>query len=116
MRGDRTDGANRATMAPMSTSIPTCTIVTGADGTRCGAPAIVSFTTSRGETLHECEAHAVGVRVVHDPASVPHPPTRTTKPFVLVRDGRIVGYADSRGPRVMDRAARLGAEVVAVVR
>lgn len=39
----------------------TCTIIVGADGTMCGAPAVISFTSRRsGETFHECADHAAG--------------------------------------------------------
>jgi hypothetical protein len=94
---------------------PGCTITTSATE-RCGKPSIASFVSGSGRTYHECAEHAVGAApapVAKQPA--PHPPTRTTRPFVLVRHGKIVGYAESRA-NAQSRAARLGAEVVAVQR
>lgn len=101
----------------MSTS-PTCTVVTNADGSRCGAPAVYSWTTSRGNTYHECAEHLCPGEVAYPVQSttVLHPPTRTTRPFVLVRDGKIVGYAESASPAVKVRASRLGAAIVPVQR
>jgi hypothetical protein len=41
-----------------STDPTTCTVVTGADGTRCGAPAVAIFTGRNGEEFAECADHA----------------------------------------------------------
>jgi len=101
-------------VAPMSTH--TCTIVVSGNGAVCGQPAVASFTAKRsGVTYFECADHCAGVHepVGHVPA---HPPTRTSKPFVLVAAGVIVGYADSAGPAVAKRAAKLGAAIVPVAR
>jgi hypothetical protein len=40
--------------------------------------------------------------------------TRSTAPLALVKGGRIIGYAKSRQPVVLKRAARLGAEVLPI--
>ena len=97
----------------MTTTTPTtCTVVTGATGARCGAPAVATFTGRGGVVFAECVAHTTGAPAAAVP--VAHPPTRTTKPFVLVRGGRIIGYADTAGPAVVRRAARLGAVIVPV--
>ncbi len=45
----------------------TCTVITDATGGRCGQPAVVSFTTRRGETFHECAEH--GHDLGADPAA-----------------------------------------------
>jgi len=95
----------------------TCTVIVGASGERCGLPAVTTFTSRRtGETFAECAAHA--------PAAHPAAPveartalslgirTATTHAYVLVARGRVVGYAASKSPAVMRRAARLGAEVL----
>ena len=100
---------------------PTCTVGPSAvTGERCGKPAVSSFTTSRGETFHECAEHDTASLFASGHRTTPHreahPPTRTTRPFVLVRNGEIVGYADSAGPAVQKRAARLGAAIVPVTR
>ena len=93
----------------------TCTIVTAVDG-RCGQPAVVSFTSRSGVVYHECAEHAVPGQpgLIATPRAA-HPHTRTTAPFVLVRDGKIVGYAHSTSEAVAKRAARLGAKIVPVV-
>jgi len=95
-----------------------CTVVVAPAGRTCGKPGITSFESGRGERFVECGEHAVGRASVEFAAEGPaaHPPTRTTRPFVLVRDAKIVGYAESRGPGVIARAAALGAEIVPVVR
>jgi hypothetical protein len=93
---------------------PGCTITTSAT-TRCGKPSIASFVSGSGRTYHECAEHAVGATPAPVKAKPTHPPTRTTRPFVLVRHGKIVGYAESRA-NAQSRAARLGAEIVPVVR
>jgi hypothetical protein len=101
----------------MSTST-TCTVVVAGDGSRCGQPAVTTFRSLRGGVFAECADHAVNVSgadlLVRRTAA--HPPTRTSKPFVLVADGAIVGYADSDGPAVQKRAAKLGAQIVPVQR
>ena len=90
----------------------TCTV--GSPTHPCGEPAVGSFTTSRGETFHECAEHW--------PPSMPHPGvavavppytlhrtasstiititatgetirTASTAPFVLINTGRVVAYA-----------------------
>ena len=96
----------------------TCTVITNAQGGRCGAPAVTTFVTRRGDTFAECVNHAVAPPTQeHAPVAVAaHPPTRTTHPFVLVRDGRIVGYACTDTGAVERRAQRLGAVIVAVQR
>ena len=39
----------------------TCTIgPTAVEGTRCGAPAVTSFTGPSGKRYHECEGHVCG--------------------------------------------------------
>ena len=104
------------------TDMSTCTITTSADGGKCGKPAVTSFTSRRGETFHECAEHASGwVDTPFTPTGADHTPARirrrtTTRPFVLVRHGAIVGYADARTEAVEKRARRLGATIVAVQR
>jgi hypothetical protein len=99
----------------------TCTIHV-ALGTECGKPAVITLTSTRGGVYHECADHAApsDVAAATAPpapaAPAAHPKTATSKPFVLVASGEIVGYADSRGPLVVKRAARLGAEIVRVQR
>lgn len=104
-------------MLTMSYSPTTCTVVVAGDGARCGQPVVSTFTSKRDGTVYgECAEHCA---CPHEaPAHTPpaHPPTRTTKPFVLVAAGAIVGYAESKSPAVLRRAARLGAQVVAVQR
>lgn len=98
----------------------TCTVVVRGDGSTCGLPAVMSFVSGRtGVTYHECALHAIATAPAvarHYGPTRAHPPTRTSRPYVLVAGGRIVGYADSDGPAVAKRAARLGASIVAVVR
>jgi len=97
----------------------TCTVVTNADGSHCGQPAVYTWIASRsGATYHECAEHLCPGEVAHTVQSITrlHPPTATTKPYVLVRNGKIVGYADSASQSVKNRAARLGAAIVPVVR
>lgn len=83
----------------------------------CGKPAITSWTSSMtGATYWECADHAP----VHFGGSGDERPTaaslglrtRSTRPFVLVRDGRIVGFAESDGEAVQRRARREGAVIV----
>ncbi len=104
----------------MSTSPNTCTVGPSAvTGERCGKPAVTTFVGRNGEVFAECAEHAPANLATSGPveaAPLPHPPTNTTHAFVLVRDGKIVGYAASRGHAVVRRAARLGAEIVKVVR
>lgn len=99
------------------TAPTTCTVVTSNAGGRCNAPAVSSWTSSRGDTYHECANHdtsaSFAAPVVDAPA---HPPTRTTQPFVLVADGVIVGYAAAITPASRRRAVRLGATIVPVRR
>lgn len=40
----------------------TCTVVTGADGSRCGKSAVTTFVGMSGDTYAECADHAVAVR------------------------------------------------------
>jgi len=91
-------------------------------GERCGKPATYSFTRN-GVTYHECAEHDLAawgrdVEVDGDTHRlVPaHPPTRTTRPYVLVSRGKIVGYAEAVTPAVEARARRLRASVVKVER
>ena len=100
----------------------TCTVIIAADGTRCGRPAVASFTSKRtGERFHECREHCVSVvepTEGHTPAAGPTTAaslgivTRSTSPFVLVRDRRIVGYALAVTPAVERRARNLGATIM----
>lgn len=55
-----------ATAAP--TAPATCTVVTGAEMHRCGAPAVLTFTGRDGELFAECEGHALPL-----PAAAPAP-------------------------------------------
>lgn len=102
----------------MSNDIPsTCTVVVDHTGARCGKPSVAFWKNSRDELFLECADHYVAVGTAEVAHQAPtHPPTRTSKPFVLVADGVIVGYADSDGPAVRKRADRLGAAIVRVVR
>jgi len=96
----------------------TCTVVVGGDAYWCGKPAVASFVARSGVTYYECAEHAVPY-ANHAGAATPvrqHPPTRTTRPYVLVRDGEIVGYAEAVTIAVERRARRLGAKIVPVVR
>jgi hypothetical protein len=99
----------------MSTSPVTCTVVVAAPMVPCGKPVVSTFTARNGAVYGECAEHCANV---HEAAghTAAHPATRTTKPFVLVAGGRIVGYAESTGPAVQKRAARLGAKIVPVTR
>lgn len=46
-----------------SPAVAGCTVVVGADGRRCGSPAVASFTATDGETIyHECAEHCVELR------------------------------------------------------
>lgn len=97
----------------------TCTIRTS-EGT-CGRPAVTTFTTRRGETFHECAEHdasaAMPTRADHGTAAAPHPPTRTSRAFVLVAGGRIRGYADRpESAANVRRAERSGGRWVRVQR
>lgn len=89
-----------------------CSITTSAS-TTCGAAAVSSFVASCGETFAECAVHNSSHLF---PEAITrragHPPTRTTRAFVLVRDGIIVGYSDTDGDRAAKRARRLGADLV----
>jgi hypothetical protein len=104
----------------MSDSPITCTVGPSAvTGERCGKPAVTTFTGRNGEIFAECADHApasLATSGMVEAAPAPHPPTKTTHAYVLVRDGKIVGYGASRGPAVVRRAARLGAQIVKVVR
>jgi hypothetical protein len=104
----------------MSDSPITCTVGPSAvTGERCGKPAVTTFVGRNGEIFAECADHApasLATSGMVESAPLAHPPTRTTKPFVLVRNGAIVGYAESASPAVEKRAARLGAKIVKVVR
>ena len=98
-----------------------CTVVVTATGGRCGQAAAVRFVTSRGAVYYECRDHAATpvrglARLDDHQAPAQHPPTRTRRPYVLVRDGAIVGYADAVTVAVEARAARLGARIVKVQR
>lgn len=104
-----------------STDHPTCTVVVAGDGSKCGQPAVTSFTSLRGGRYHECIDHilvaapiAVRRRDAFVTAESLGLKTRTTRPYVLVADGRIVGYADSRSQDVVKRAKRVGATVLPV--
>ena len=102
-------------LTPMSNH--TCTVVVSGDGSPCGQPAVSTWTSSRGFVYAECADHCQAPAVEQaGPAAVRHPATRTTRPFVLVAKGQIVGYADSAGPAVAKRAAKLGATIVPVQR
>lgn len=95
----------------------TCTVVVSATSgpeRYCGKPAVTSFTSNAsGVTYYECREHdARPISVTAAPVLFKHPPTRSRRPFLLLRNDSIVGYADSRGPAVMKRARRLGAVVV----
>ena len=101
----------------------TCTVVVTATGGTCGRPAVATFTGSNGTSYGECDDHhfytsPADVAAALSSSSTPaaHPATRTTRPYVLVADGRIVGYANSASADVVRRADRLGAQVVKVVR
>lgn len=90
----------------------TCTITTTATGDKCGAPAVYTFTSARTGTVYgECKAHTPAAAVTPK-ARAEHPRTRSTAPFLLVRDGRVVGYAHSAGESTAKRALKLGAAIV----
>lgn len=102
------------TITPTATGA--CTVVVGATGGRCGAAATYKLVV-RGRTYYECAEHAmVPTTVPPAPAPAEHPPTKTTKPYVLVREGEIVGYAEAVTEAVEKRARRLDAKIVAVTR
>jgi len=96
----------------------TCTVVVGGDAYWCGKPAATLFVGRSGVTYYECAEHAYVPATEPAVESPAHPPTRTTRAYVLVSvaTGKIVGYADSKGVATTRRARRLGAEIVAVVR
>jgi hypothetical protein len=97
----------------------TCTVSTG-PGRTCGAPAVATFTTKAGTVYSECAVHApasaTAAPATVEEAPAAHPYTETRHPFVLVSNGRIVGYAASRSQAVQDRAAKLHAKIVKVNR
>jgi hypothetical protein len=96
----------------MTSSHHTCTVVTSATGAKCGRPAITSFVSKRtGETLHECAEHCFSMPAAVSPAPMVYR-TSSKRPFLLVRLGEVVGYADTDGPAVQKRASKLGAKVV----
>ncbi len=86
----------------------TCTVRTATAG-ECGAPAVYELP---GTSFAECAEHHVPELVVPLPPATPVPKTRTTRPFVLVRAGEIVGYAEAVTPAVRRRALRLRAEIL----
>lgn len=95
----------------------TCTITTTARGGRCGRPAVTSWTSSRGETFHECAEHAVTIPETPEPEVAEHPRTTTTRSHVLVKAGRIVGFTDSPESTASKRRALVsGGRWVKVVR
>ena len=97
------------------TTTHTCTVVVGFDQRHCGEPAVTSFTSRRGVTYHECAKHDMRTsieRLVRETAESLGIKTRTAKPYVLVCDGAVVGYAESAGPAVAKRAAKLGARII----
>lgn len=104
----------------MTTTPTTCTVVVRGDGSRCGAPAATSFTSRSGVTYHECAEHTYVPPVRHgivrsterETAASLGIKTRTTRPFVLVRDGVLVGYADAVTPAVEKRARLIGAKIL----
>lgn len=101
----------------MTTTAPTTTCTVRMSEGLCGQPAVTTFTGHYGQVYAECAEHAPASapRTVETSAAA-HPPTRTTRPYVLVAHGEIVGYADARTPAVEKRAARLGARIVPVRR
>ena len=100
-------------------STPTiCTVVVAAPMVRCGQPVVSTFTSRDGVVYGECADHCGDPHEAAGPSVVPpgaHPRTRSQAPFLLVRDGKIVGYAYSRSDAVAKRAARLGAKIIANV-
>ena len=102
------------------TTTTTCTVVVRGDGSRCGEPAVTSFTSSRtGEVFAECEAHRFDVAVGQPIPQVETCktlgiPTRTRQPYAIVAHGRIVGYVAAITDRSQLRAFRLGGRIVPV--
>lgn len=94
----------------------TCTVVVSADGGRCGKPAVTTFTSKRtGDVFAECVDHAttVSVKAVVTPtAATLGIKTASGHRFVLVRDDKVVGYADDHTLDAVKRAARLGARII----
>jgi len=104
-----------------NTTVPsTCTVVVGFDQRRCGQPAVTTFTSKRtGQVFAECATHdvshimaQVADEVLAETAASLGIKTASTSPFVLVRDGAIVGYARTDGPAVAERARKLGARIL----
>jgi len=99
----------------MSTPPITCTVVVSGDGSRCGQPVVTTFASRSGAVYGECADHAVAVPDVAPVSPGDRPLTRSQAPFLLVRDGQVVGYAYSRSDKVAKRAAKLGAKIIANV-
>lgn len=106
-------------------SHPSCTVVVSAVSGRCGEPGVTSFTSGSGQVYAECASHVLPFHVRNaqlkelqaaEAEALPKHKTRTTRPFVLVRNGEIVGYAETASEVVQKRAERLGAKVEAVRR
>ncbi|NCG18648.1 MAG: hypothetical protein GWP91_06520 [Rhodobacterales bacterium] len=105
-------------MSETATTTATCTIVVGTGGERCSKTSVVTFTSSSGSTFAECAEHAstrveAKVEAVEVTAKSLGIKTRTTRAFVLVKEGKVVGYAETKSAAVLKRAAKAGAEVIA---
>lgn len=87
-----------------------------ATGGRCGAPAVTTFTSRSGKVFAECAVHdmrpAAEVAEYRTTAATLGIKTATRRPYVLVRDGAIVGYADAVTAAVEKRARKLGARII----
>lgn len=101
-----------------NTTAPTACTVHMATGL-CGADAVTTFTGRDGTVYAECADHAprtVDRPAPIDPARVTAATlglrTATTRPYVLVRDGAVVGYADAPTAAVVARARRLRARII----
>ena len=107
-----------ASISVVTYTTHTCTVGPSAvTGERCGKPAVTSFTSRSGKTYYECAEHApadapVVTEPVRETAATLGIKTASTRPYVLVRDGAIVGYADAHTTAVAKRAAKLGARII----
>jgi hypothetical protein len=98
---------------------PTCTVLFSTGP--CGQPAVTTFTTAAGRTYYECADHDASPRLLGREGTTARLgekviKTRSQAPYALVSrsSGRLVGYAHSQSPAVLDRARRLDAQVLPI--